>query len=49
LSLPRGAKRLNPSRGGLRSPARSADELRYQASKYGIVKDVYLPKDHYTG
>ena len=29
--------------------ARSGDELRYQASKYGTVKDVYLPKDHFTG
>ena len=26
-----------------------ADDLRYMADKYGPVKDVYVPKDHYTG
>eukprot|EP00879_Flechtneria_rotunda_P001506 GHRR01001663.1.p1 GENE.GHRR01001663.1~~GHRR01001663.1.p1 ORF type:complete len:251 (+),score=44.78 GHRR01001663.1:93-845(+) len=27
----------------------SPDDLRYYAEKYGPVKDVYLPKDFYTG
>ena len=26
-----------------------ADELRYAAEKYGRVRDVYIPKDYYTG
>lgn len=26
-----------------------SEDLRYYAEKYGGVKDVYLPKDYYTG
>lgn len=26
-----------------------AEELRYTAEKYGRVRDVYVPKDYYTG
>jgi hypothetical protein len=27
----------------------SVSDLRYYAEKYGAVKDVYLPKDYFTG
>lgn len=28
---------------------RSMDDIRYAAEKYGRVKDVYMPKDFYSG
>jgi hypothetical protein len=27
----------------------SGDDLRIPFERYGVVKDVYLPKDYYTG